>query len=268
MAIKVRRSKSNGDGPEDEQDGSSEGPEEAPVEPAGGDPFLRGSTRTLHWLSNNRNKALGGVAVLVVVGIAAYITYNTMQQQQVEASSAVSEAITAFEKPVQGSPAIDQILQSTELESLDETYESREAKWTAVQDEASKALETYSDNPVAQQARLMRAAASIRLDNYEQAISDYQAYLDNEPKKENLAIVHYGLGIAQGAAGKIDAATQSFDKVAENDEDLEDLALYQKGILQQEAGNAQKAKKLYEKLLEESPKSPYTSDVERRLALM
>jgi tetratricopeptide (TPR) repeat protein len=268
MAIKVRRSKGNGDGPEDEQEGSSEGPEQEPVEPAGGDPFLRGSTRTLNWLADNRNTALAGVGVLVALAIAAYIAYNTMQQQQVAASSSVSAAIAAFEKPVKGSPAVDQILQSTDLDSLNDTYESREAKWKAVEKEASSSLETYPDNPVAQQARLMRAAASLRLEKYEQAISDYQAYLDNQPKEENLAIVYYGLGIAQGAAGKIDAAVKSFDKVAENDEELEDLATYQKGILHQEAGNTEKAKKLYEQLLNDSPKSPYTSDVERRLALM
>lgn len=264
MAIKVRRSKNQGNEPDEEE--SEE--QQQPVEPAETDPFLRSSTKTISWFSENQNVVLGGVVAVVVAAIGIYFGYNYMQQQQVTASAAVSDSIAAFEKPVKGSPVIDNVTQQTDIESLDSTFDSLEQKWQAVFDEASAALEKYGDDEVGQQARLMKASAAIRLEKYDEAIKAYQAYLEGPHPEENVSIVHYGLAVAHGSKGNVDKAVSALEDMAKADDELQALALYQKGIFYEKAGKSDQARKMYEKALEEDPKSPYKLDINRRLALL
>jgi tetratricopeptide (TPR) repeat protein len=265
MAIKIRK-KGDGDeeGPEEEEqhETSSE------VSPAESDPFLRGSAETISWFAENQNLVLGIVVALVVGGIGTYFGLQYMRQQQVRASDQLSKAIQTAEMPVEGSPVLQVYQRQDNIASPKETHDSNQKRWQDVYDAASETLDKHDTGGIGQGARLMKAAAALRLEKYEEAVSLYEAYLDGSPPEDNLPLVHYGMATAYGGAGQIDKAIGSYDKLMNASDKYETLAKYQKAILLQHAGETERARKLYEGILDNNPKSRYKQDIERRLALM
>lgn len=262
MAIKVRK-KGEEDSPEDEEEEQA-----AQIAPQDQDPFIRGSMRTINWMSDNQNLVLAGVVVAVIVGVGIYAGASYMHQQAVAASSGVSEAVAAYQVPVDGSPALEKLRQSDRMAAPDETHESSEKKWKAVYDNTGKTLDKHANSKAAQPARLVRGAAAVELGKYEEAIEQYETYLGNSPPERELTRAYYGLAVAYGSSGKTDKAIEQLDKIVETNEDLKSFVFYHKGLFHQDAGNTEKAKEMFNKVLETDPKSPYKTDVERRLALM
>ena len=84
------------------------------------------------------------------------------------------------------------------------------------------------------------------------------------PAAENLLKV----GLATSLAGekKYDEAIQIFDEIAASDEESRTSALYEKALLLVKVGKTEEAKKVFHKIIEDDPKTPHKSDVERRLA--
>lgn len=263
MAIKVRK-RGEGDSPEDED----EQEEAAQMAPQDQDPFMRGSMRTITWMSENQNIVLAGVVIAAIVGIGIYAGMSYMHQQAVAASSGVSQAVASYQVPVDGSRALQKLKSSDRMAAPDETFESTEKKWKAVYESAGKTLDNHGKAKVAQPARLMRGAAAIELGKYEEAAGHYESYLDKSPPERELTRAYFGLAVAYGSSGKTKKAIEQLDKITETNEDLKSFVNYHKGLFYQEAGKKKKAKEMYNKVLENDPKSPYKTDVERRLALM
>lgn len=266
MAIKVRKRGENGDSPEDDE----EQPEEQgqTVAPSGSDPFMRGSMRTLSWLADNQMLVLTALGVAILLGIGAYIGSNYMRQQSVEASKGVSNALRAFEVPVEGSPTLAGMKSVENAAPPGKTYASEKEKWQDVYKRSGTTLSNHESARVAQMARITRASAGLRLGKAEEAVELYRAYLDGERSEEMVPFVYYGLAVALADAGKYQKAVETMDKMIEADDSYESFALYHKGLFAEEAGEIDRAKKFYNKVLETDPESPYKTDINRRLALL
>jgi len=265
MAIKVRK--------RGENDDSSEGDDEQPeqpdtVAPEGGDPFTRGSMRTLSWLADHQMSVLVAIGVAILAGIGVYAGSQYMRQQAVEASEGVSRALQAFEVPVEGSAQLRGMQSIENAAPPGETYSSAREKWSAVFDRAGETLSEHGEARVAQMARLTRAAAALRLGKAEKSESLYRAYLDGDQSEATLPMVYYGLSVALAEQGKFEKAVGTLDKMIEADDNYEGFALYHKGVYAEEAGNIEEAKDFYNKVLETDPQSPYKTEVNRRLALL
>ena len=266
MAIKVRKKgEENEEEPEQEEQEESSG--QAGVQPADADPFMRGSAQTISWFAENRSLVLGAVGVALVVGVIAYVAQNMMRQQAIEASSGVNSALEAYEIPVEGSPVHKALTSSNNMAVPDKTFKNEKERWTAVYEGANKTLKDHSEAQVAQVARITKAAAAARLGKHGESLKLYKAYLEGETDKAALPVVYYGLAVAQAENGKFDAAAGSLDKMIEADKEYKSFALYHKGLFMEEGGKIEKAKEFYNQALESDPKTPYKTDIERRIAL-
>jgi tetratricopeptide (TPR) repeat protein len=232
------------------------------------DPFMRGSAQTISWFAENRNLVIGAVGLALVVGVVAYVAQNMMRQQAIEASAGVSSALEAYEIPVEGSPAHKALTSSrNNIPAPDKTFKSEKERWTAVYERAGKTLDEHADSAAAQVARITRAAAAARLGKPDESLKLYNAYLEGPTDEAALPVVYYGRAVAQAENGKFDAAAGSLDKMVEADKEYKSFALYHKGLFMEEAGNIEKAKEFYNQALESDPKTPYKTDIKRRIAL-
>ena len=265
MAIKVRKRREDGDESPDDEQQSEEQPVEARLEDE--DPFVAGSTRTLQWLSEHPNVIVGFIIAAAVVGAGVYGGMSYMRSQAVAASSGVSGALVAYQTPVQGSKEMEAFTQQDRGAMPKTTFESEEKRWTAVFERAKKTLDKHPDSEAAQSARITRAAAAIRLEKYDEAITLYQAYLD-KGGTEKLPTVHYGRAVALAAKEKYDEAIAALDALMKADDNYETFARYHKGLFLEEAGKTEKAKSMYDKVLDNNPETPYKTAIERRRALL
>ncbi|MFB6264678.1 MAG: tol-pal system YbgF family protein [Bradymonadaceae bacterium] len=262
MAINIRKKG-------DDEEPTDDRPEDAPdVAPGEADPFIDNSVRTFAWLADNRNLVFGVLAGLVGVGIAAYAAMQYTEQQAVSASNKVSKPIRLSEVPVDGSPRLKIFERQKQIKKPDKTFASLDEKWSKVFKKASSAAEAVQGSSIGPTAQLTLAGAALRHGKYQKAISAYQSYLKSNPPKKTRAIVFYGLAAAYAGAEKYKKARKALDDMVKADDQYKSLAQYQKGILYQHAGNKKKAKQMFHKALETDPKTPYKSDIKRRIALL
>lgn len=262
MAIKIRK---RNDGDQPDADGT-EGQEAAGAQAS--DPVLQATMRGASWMEENRNLVIGGVIALVVAIIGVWVGTNYVESQKLEASSTLSPALWDYSAPVKGSPTMEMITQSQEVDAPETVYASETERWQAIYDKADASLKKHKTGPLAQTARLTKAAAANRLEKFDEAISLYQAYLGNKTDEAMLPFVYLGLADAHSAKGNIEKATANYDKLVEADASYEGLAQFQKAKVLEGAGKVEQAKTIYHEILESDPKTPYRQDIERRLALL
>jgi tetratricopeptide (TPR) repeat protein len=262
MAIKIR--KRNDD---DQPDGDAPEGQEA-AGPQASDPVLQATMRGASWMEENRNLVIGGAIALVVAVIGIWAGTSYVESQKLEASSTLSPALWDYTAPVKGSPTMEMITQAQEVDAPETVYASETERWQAIYDKADASLTGNKTGPLAQTARLTKAAAANRLAKFDEAISLYQAYLDNKTDEAMLPFAYLGLANAYGAKGEVDKAGANYDKLVEADASYEGLAQFQKAKVLEGAGEVDKAKSLYHEILESDPKTPYRDDIERRLALL
>lgn len=263
MAIKIRKRGSDGDQPDTEASDA-----QGQVAPEDADPILEATLRGATWMEKNRNLVIGGVVALVVAAIGVWVGTSYIEGQEVEASQSLSPALWDYGTVVEGSQEMEQIKKSDRIEVPEHTFPNEEARWQAIYDQAGAALDKHASGPLAQSARLTKAGAAMHLDKYDEAIKLYDAYLGGKTDEAMLPFVYLGLGNAYGAKGEADKAAANFDKLVEQDDSYEAMAMYKKAQVLGDAGKTDAAKELYHEILESHPKTPYRDDIERRLALL
>ncbi len=232
------------------------------------DPVLEATLRGASWLEDNRNLVLAGVIAVIVAGVGVWIGSGYMDSQAVQASSTLSPALWDYDVITKDSPAMKQIEKSEVVDPPKHTYATDKARWEAIYKQAGDSLSKHKSGPLAQSARLTKAAAAMRLKKYDDATKLYEAYLSGKTDKAMLPFVYLGLATAYGAKGKVDKAVANYDKLVKQDDSYEGLAMYQKAQVYEAAGKKDKAKELYHEIIESHPKTPYRDDIERRLALL
>lgn len=260
MAIKIRKR-------DNERDPESDAPEQT-GDPANSDAFVEATVRSASWIEENRKLVFGAVIALIVAAIGIWVAVGYVDSQKIEASSELSPALWAYSVPVEGSPETEAIRENADIDLPEKVYASDSERWQAVYDEASSAMESQSSEEVTQAARLSKAAAAAQLDKTDEARELYSAYLDGDTDPSMIPFAYLGLAGAQAAEGDAEAAAETLDKLAQQGEDYEAMALYQKGQVLEGSGSEQEAKEIYQELLESHPQNPYRDDIERRLALL
>lgn len=262
MAIKIRK-RNDGDQPD------ADAPEGQDAQaPVASDPVLEATMRGASWMEENRSLVIGGVIALVVAVIGIWVGTSYVESQKLEASSSLSPALWDYSAPVKGSPTMEMMAQTDEVAAPETVYASETERWQAIYDKADASLAKHKSGPLAQTARLTKAAAANRLDKHDEAITLYQGYLDNETEEAVLPFVYMGLANAYGAKGDVEKASANYDKLIEQDDSYEALAQFEKAKVLEGAGKVDKAKGIYHEILESNPKTPYREDIERRLALL
>lgn len=274
MAIKIR--KRQGDG---ERTPASDASENAPIEmesgaprvgvaPAGSDPILDATLQGVSWVERNRSLVLGAILLAVVAALGVWIYSAYSSSQQVQASQVLSPALWEYETLLADSPTMDQIKESGVIPPPEHTFANETERWQQIYDVAGKALAENSSGPIAQSARVTRAAAALHLQKNDEAIKLYTEYLAGKTSDALVPLAYMGLGSAYAAEGKVDEAAANFDKLSKTNAAWATTANFAKARVFDAAGKKEQARELYHEILEADPDTQHRDEIERALALL
>lgn len=240
--------------------------EEALYELTATDQAEMAQARVLDWFDKNI-RLVAGLLVVAAVAPIIYVVAMELKQKSDESTSAVvSKAFSMYAKPVEGSPTA-KFFETQKDYKKPAMYDSQDAKWNAISKEASQAA-GQSSGGAQMTAKMVEAAAAMRIKKFDDAIKIYGEIKTNAPSEPLKTIATLGLAQAHTAKGDAAKAGEAYDTLAKTNKEYEPFAIYYKARSLEMGGKKAEAKKLYNSLLENHPTTSYKADVERRLAML
>jgi tetratricopeptide (TPR) repeat protein len=201
------------------------------------------------------------LAILVVVGVAGLGYYAWRERVQGKAHALLADALAVRDArlsppPAPGTPPSGGVSFATERERAQAAL----TKFKAVAD-------AYPSTQAGMYARYQEAATYMSLGNPTQAATIYQQVVDRASGTIYGQMARLGLAEAQARAGQYDQAINTFKELSlRKDGPLPvDGILMQLGRTYLEAGKRNDAQQTFNRLVEEFPESPYTTDARREL---
>jgi TolA-binding protein len=201
------------------------------------------------------------VLVVVAVVVAAAIGYFAWRDRvQGKANALLAEATTVAEARIGPPPAPGTPAGGLYFPTERERAQAALIKFTA-------AADAYPSTDAGIYARYQEAATTLALGNSMQAAGVFQQVINQAGNGFYGQMARLGLAEAQARAGQYDQAITTFKELSQR----KDGPLPVDGILMQlgktylEAGKRADAQQTFNKLIQEYPESPFTSDAKREL---
>lgn len=152
-------------------------------------------------------------------------------------------------------------------------FKTDEERKQAALKEADAFLAAHGKGKLAALAKLLKAGFLRDLGKNDEAIAIYQPLTSSDELSAELQLLAFdGLALAQEAAGQIDAALATLDKLhiaaKARQGFMGDRALYTKARLLESQGKTEEAKGLYKSISADYPNTTLREEVTRRLALL
>ena len=201
--------------------------------------------------------------ILIAVGVVAAIAVGYFvwrERVQGKAHALLADAMTVAEARIGPPPAPGTPAGGLYFPTERERSQAALIKYRA-------AADAYPSTDAGIYARYQEAATTLALGNSMQAAGVYQQVINNAGDGFYGQMARLGLAEAQARAGQFDQAINTFKEMSQR----KDGPLPVDGILMQlgktylEAGKRADAQQTFNKLVEEYPESPYTSDAKREL---
>ncbi|MGV8042005.1 MAG: tetratricopeptide repeat protein [Thermoanaerobaculaceae bacterium] len=210
----------------------------------------------VHWLGQNWRQAAYGLAGVIVVALVWWGTKTILASRGDAAGEALSKAVATYAAPVGSAAPSDAKLKfATDTERL-----------TAAETAFSGVRSKYSMSAEARVARLYLARIAMDRNDREKAIRELgeltsKRSADPVVRMAMLSLVRLRVEKGEGAQLVADLEAMAAGK----DPRLpRDVALWQLAQLWEHDGKPEEASKLYRKLAEEFPDSPYRNDAAQR----
>jgi tetratricopeptide (TPR) repeat protein len=227
------------------------------------DEFISFATKTVQWIIENRTSLIIGVLgitaiILAIIGFQWYVV-----NQEKAASEAFVAAKKTFDSPVVVPEEAD-----SEAPSLEGSFSSDSDKYQAAITEFSQVKKKYDGTHTASLADYFIGECHLRLEDYDKAIKSFEEYLDKESTAGAFAMFAVeGIGISLEEQKKHSEAEMYYKKLSQPPLDFApDRGLYHIARLEQKEGNIDKAKKLFEEILEKHPGTIFRPQIENRLS--
>lgn len=228
--------------------------------------------RVIKWTEDN---AKGIVAVLVIGAIAPIVVVVAMyfmEQSKISSAAEATKIFPMYSQVVEGSledEGFDKFSARSEGKfTKPKMFASEDVKWKAIKAQAEKAEQGASNDGLKQTATLTKAAAALRLKDYDAAITAYQA-VQKDPKSKALApFIELGLAQAYSAKGDAAKAAKTYGDMTASNKDFAPLSIYYTARAQENSKDLKAAAATYESLVEKHPTSPFKADAERRAAMI
>lgn len=222
------------------------------------DQFVSFVDRGIHWLSQNWRQAAIGLGSVLAVALVWWGATALLASRQDSAAQAVATALEAYEAPVGPSaPADAPIKFATDTERL------------AAAEKGFQAVKSrYWLTPQARMAELFLARIAADRGDQAQAIKLLEGITSrrtDDPVVRLAMLDLVRLRVAKGEGVQLVAALEGM--ASGKDPRLpRDAALFQLARVWEREGKAEEASRLYRKLVEDFPDSPYRSEAQQRLA--
>jgi predicted negative regulator of RcsB-dependent stress response len=220
------------------------------------DAFQRGVRQASRRVIDAPKLVLGAIAIMVVVIAGGVYLHNRKVESDAEAARLLQTATAAIVRgqivPAEMRAELGDQLRIYRLPMF-ETQETRDAEI----EEALSAARNSGRDKVEQDATLVAAARAVRLGDFDAAITDYDAFLDDVDGDHPLRFLALeGKGIALEAKGDYEAALAVFTEIAPRPTDFyRPMALYHRGRMLEALERKDEALAIYEQYFEEFPAS-------------
>lgn len=222
------------------------------------DEFITLVDRAVHWMGENWRQAAIGLGGAVVVALVWWGTTAVLAARGHAADRALQEAATTYTAPVGAkAPADAKVKFATDTERL-------AAAETAFKKVASRYWLT--DQAKVAKLYLARIAADRGdLDGAARILAEVASRKAASPVVRLAMLDLIGIRLAQGSASQLAADLEAM--VAGTDPRLpRDVALFQLARIREREGKPAEAAKLWRKLVEGFPDSPYRYEAQQRLS--
>ncbi|HZP47305.1 MAG TPA: tetratricopeptide repeat protein [Vicinamibacterales bacterium] len=200
------------------------------------------------------------VGAIVVVGAVALGYFGWHQHVQSRAHDLLAQAVAVQDARVGPPPAPGQPSAGIYFPTERERAQAALTKFKA-------AADAYPSTDAGLYARYQEASLYLSMDNPSQAAAAYQQVIDRGGSTIYGQMARLGLAEAQARAGQYDQAINTFKELAQR----KDGPLPVDGILMQlgrtylDAGKRADAQQTFNRLVQEYPESPFTTDAKREL---
>jgi tetratricopeptide (TPR) repeat protein len=220
--------------------------------------FARQARETLE---ERRREAAAIVAILAVIGVVALGYYAWHERRQSKAHALLADALAVRDARVGPPPAAGTPNRGGP------TFATERERSQAALTKFKVAADAYPSTDAGLYARYQQAATEMALGNPKDAAPIYQQVIDRAGSAIYGQMARLGLAEAQARAGQYDQAINTFKELSlRKDGPLPvDGILMQLGRTYLEAGKRSDAQQTFNRLVEEFPQSPYTSDARREL---
>jgi TolA-binding protein len=207
-----------------------------------------------------RRETTAILTVLVIAGIVGLGYYAWHERRQAKAHALLAQALAVRDARIGPPPAAGTPSSGLSFATERERAQAALAKFKA-------AADAYPSTDAGIYARYQEAASQMTLGSPTQAVAIYQQVIDRAGNGIYGQMARLGLAEAQARAGQYDQAINTFKELSQR----KDGPLPVDGILMQlgrtylEAGKRSDAQQTFNRLVEEFPESPYTSDARREL---
>lgn len=198
------------------------------------------------------------VAGVILAGVIGYFAWRSSVQGR--AHALLAEALTIETARVGPPAAPGTPSQGLVFPTERDRHQAALAKFKAVADQ-------YPSTDAGLFARYREATTQMALGNAKEAVDLYQQVIDRAGNHIYGQMARLGQAQAQARAGQFDPAINTFKELSQN----KDGALPVDGILMQlgqtylEAGKPTEAQQTFNRLVEEFPQSPFSTDARREL---
>lgn len=216
-------------------------------------------------LISARSKILISTGVVVIVAILAFFGWQWyVESATQEASSAFEAAKKALEAPVV--PQAD----GEGTSQADGSFTNESDKYRAALAGLELVKQNYAASATASLATYFIGESHSQLDEYDQAIVAFEAYLKAEGADGELApFAVEGIAATLEDKGDIDQAKQHYKRLTEPPfESQRARGLYHLARMEHKLGNAEQAARLFTSLLDEYPDTPFAREIQERLAVL
>jgi tetratricopeptide (TPR) repeat protein len=213
-----------------------------------------------HAVEGRKREATFAVAAFVIVGaiVLGYIAWRDRIDSR--ASAMLAESMAVAEARI-GAP----IAPGTPGAGL--SFPTERARAEAALAKFKAAADAYPDSDAGIFARYQEGAQHIALGNEAEAIAAYQKVIERAGDGIYGQMARVATAEAQAKSGQYDQAINTYKELAQlKDGPLPiDGILMQLGITYRDAGKSGDAQQTFNRIVEEFPNSPFTSDAKREL---
>lgn len=226
----------------------------------GPDHFQVAATEAAEWLSNNRRLAGAALAVAAIFVVAGLVVHGYVTSGRAAAGGALYRALDAA----------DGVVSTVPLPGIDRpTFVSEAERQKAIVAAADLTRQQHPGTRAAVTAALASGEAHLRLEEWDAAMADLNAYLSAAPADDAMRFAGLdGLARAQEGKGDLAAAAATFERAGREAPFYKDRAELERARVLARAGKADEAKKLLAGFPGEFKDSPLKGEAAERLAAL
>ncbi|MEM9291846.1 MAG: tetratricopeptide repeat protein [Acidobacteriota bacterium] len=220
------------------------------------DQFVSTVDRVLHFVQENFRALVAGIVGLLVLVLLVVAWFNHQANRRAASVAALAEATEAFQAPT-GDLAAN-------ADGL--SFETDEARRTEARTRLEAVRSDYSGTDSADIALYYLANLAVEEDDLDGAQQLWNEFLDRAEPSFLTAQARINLLSARRAAGDSAAVEEDLRSMLDSDTSNlpQDLVLYELAKTLEDLERGEEAAELYQRLVEEYPRSAYSADARRR----